>query len=108
MASRLVVPCASSSAIDAERSGSRGAVRRRRDIPAAKEFYAGTLGLNVTEENGMLMLHLAGGVPEVMLHLRKLGLLDTSVLTVTGSQPQVTIAPSGCGTRTPENRSARQ
>jgi len=27
---------------------------------------------------------LAGGVPEVMLHLRQLGLLDTSVLTVTG------------------------
>jgi putative YjhG/YagF family dehydratase len=28
---------------------------------------------------------LAGGVPEVMLHLARLGLLDTSVLTVTGS-----------------------
>jgi putative YjhG/YagF family dehydratase len=28
---------------------------------------------------------LAGGVPEVMLHLRRLDLLDTSVLTVTGS-----------------------
>ena len=27
---------------------------------------------------------LAGGVPEVMLHLRELGLLDTDVLTVTG------------------------
>jgi putative YjhG/YagF family dehydratase len=27
---------------------------------------------------------LAGGVPEVMLHLRDLGLLDTTVLTVTG------------------------
>ena len=27
---------------------------------------------------------LAGGVPEVMLHLRRLGLLDLSVLTVTG------------------------
>ena len=27
---------------------------------------------------------LAGGVPEVMLHLRRMGLLDTSVLTVTG------------------------
>jgi putative YjhG/YagF family dehydratase len=27
---------------------------------------------------------LAGGVPEVMLHLRRLGLLDTSVLTVAG------------------------
>jgi putative YjhG/YagF family dehydratase len=28
--------------------------------------------------------YLAGGVPEVMLHLRELGLLDESVLTVTG------------------------
>jgi putative YjhG/YagF family dehydratase len=27
---------------------------------------------------------LAGGVPEVMLHLRRLGLLDVSVLTITG------------------------
>jgi catechol 2,3-dioxygenase-like lactoylglutathione lyase family enzyme len=30
------------------------------DIPAAKRFYAETLGLKVTEENGMLTLHLAG------------------------------------------------
>jgi catechol 2,3-dioxygenase-like lactoylglutathione lyase family enzyme len=31
------------------------------DVPAAREFYADTLGLRVTEENGMLTLHLAGG-----------------------------------------------
>src|SRR6476646_5221321 len=31
------------------------------DIPAARDFYAGTLGLDVTEENGMLHLHLGGG-----------------------------------------------
>ena len=31
------------------------------DIPAAREFYAGTLGLDVSERNGMLSLHLAGG-----------------------------------------------
>jgi catechol 2,3-dioxygenase-like lactoylglutathione lyase family enzyme len=31
------------------------------DIPRAKEFYGGTLGLDVTEENGMLGLQLAGG-----------------------------------------------
>lgn len=31
------------------------------DIPAAKKFYGETLGLNVTEENGMLTLHIAGG-----------------------------------------------
>jgi catechol 2,3-dioxygenase-like lactoylglutathione lyase family enzyme len=31
------------------------------DVPKAREFYAQTLGLEVTEENGMLTLHLAGG-----------------------------------------------
>lgn len=31
------------------------------DIAAAREFYATTLGLEVTEENGMLTLHLGGG-----------------------------------------------
>ena len=29
-------------------------------------------------------LYSAGGVPEVMLHLRRLGLLDTTVMTITG------------------------
>ena len=31
------------------------------DIPAAKAFYEETLGLRVSEANGMLTLHLAGG-----------------------------------------------
>jgi predicted enzyme related to lactoylglutathione lyase len=31
------------------------------DIAKAKEFYGQTLGIEVTEENGMLTLHLAGG-----------------------------------------------
>ena len=31
-----------------------------------------------------VQLFLAGGVPEIMLHLRRLGLLDLAVLTVTG------------------------
>jgi catechol 2,3-dioxygenase-like lactoylglutathione lyase family enzyme len=31
------------------------------DIPKAKEFYAGTLGLDVAESHGVLTLHLAGG-----------------------------------------------
>jgi catechol 2,3-dioxygenase-like lactoylglutathione lyase family enzyme len=31
------------------------------DIPKAKAFYAETLGLEVSEENGMLTLHLGGG-----------------------------------------------
>jgi len=31
------------------------------DIPRAREFYGQTLGLEVTEDNDMLTLHLAGG-----------------------------------------------
>ncbi len=31
------------------------------DIPAAKKFYGETLGLDVSEEHGMLTLHIAGG-----------------------------------------------
>jgi len=31
------------------------------DIGKSKEFFGGTLGVEVTEENGMLTLHLAGG-----------------------------------------------
>jgi catechol 2,3-dioxygenase-like lactoylglutathione lyase family enzyme len=30
------------------------------DIPAAKTFYSETLGLRVSEEHGMLTLHIAG------------------------------------------------
>jgi predicted enzyme related to lactoylglutathione lyase len=33
------------------------------DIPKAKTFYIQTLGLNVSEMNGMLQLHIAGGNP---------------------------------------------
>jgi catechol 2,3-dioxygenase-like lactoylglutathione lyase family enzyme len=33
------------------------------DIPAARRFYADTLGLEVTEANGMLELRIAGGNP---------------------------------------------
>jgi catechol 2,3-dioxygenase-like lactoylglutathione lyase family enzyme len=36
------------------------------DIPAAKAFYADTLGLNVTEKNGMLTLHLGGDRPTLI------------------------------------------
>lgn len=31
------------------------------DIPRARQFYAETLGLEVSEEHGMLTLHIAGG-----------------------------------------------
>jgi catechol 2,3-dioxygenase-like lactoylglutathione lyase family enzyme len=30
------------------------------DIPRAKEFYGDTLGLEVSEDNGLLTLHIAG------------------------------------------------
>jgi catechol 2,3-dioxygenase-like lactoylglutathione lyase family enzyme len=31
------------------------------DVQQAREFYEGTLGLNVSEDNDLLILHLAGG-----------------------------------------------
>ena len=37
------------------------------DIPAAKSFYGETLGLEVSEDNGMLTLHIAGG-PEILVY----------------------------------------
>ena len=36
------------------------------DIHKAKQFYAETLGLEVTEENGMLTLHIAGDRPTLV------------------------------------------
>ena len=36
------------------------------DIPAAKRFYGETLGLTVSEENGMLTLHIAGDRPTLI------------------------------------------
>ncbi|GHF46924.1 catechol 2,3-dioxygenase-like lactoylglutathione lyase family enzyme [Deinococcus metalli] len=33
------------------------------DISAARAFYGGVLGLDVTEEHGMLRLHVTGGRP---------------------------------------------
>ena len=36
------------------------------DIAAAKQFYGETLGLKVTEENGLLTLHIAGDRPTLI------------------------------------------
>ena len=36
------------------------------DVPAAKRFYAETLGLRVTEEHGILTLHLGGETPVIV------------------------------------------
>ena len=37
------------------------------DIPRARQFYADTLGLEVSEENGMLTLHIADG-PDILIY----------------------------------------
>ncbi len=37
------------------------------DVPKAKAFYGDVLGLDVSEEHGMLRLHLAGGT-EVLVY----------------------------------------
>jgi catechol 2,3-dioxygenase-like lactoylglutathione lyase family enzyme len=36
------------------------------DIPRAKQFYGETLGLRVSEEDGMLTLHIAGDRPTLV------------------------------------------
>jgi catechol 2,3-dioxygenase-like lactoylglutathione lyase family enzyme len=36
------------------------------DIPAARAFYGDTLGIDVTEEHGMLILNLAGDRPTLI------------------------------------------
>ncbi|WP_284646736.1 YjhG/YagF family D-xylonate dehydratase [Paenibacillus silviterrae] len=41
---------------------------------------------NGPEPHPTVRAYLAGGVPEVMLHLRRMGLLDESVVTVTGEK----------------------
>ena len=37
------------------------------DVPAAKQFYSETLGLDVVEEHGMLGLQIAGGA-QIMIY----------------------------------------
>jgi catechol 2,3-dioxygenase-like lactoylglutathione lyase family enzyme len=36
------------------------------NVPKARQFYGDTLGLRVTEENGMLRLHIAGCSPTLV------------------------------------------
>lgn len=36
------------------------------DVPAARKFYGETLGLRVTEDNGILTLHIAGDRPTIV------------------------------------------
>jgi xylonate dehydratase len=46
---------------------------------------------NGPENYATVQVFLAGGTPEVMLHLRRTGLLDTSVMTVTGETLEVNL-----------------
>jgi catechol 2,3-dioxygenase-like lactoylglutathione lyase family enzyme len=36
------------------------------DVDAAREFYGGTLGIETSEENGLLTLHIAGDRPTLV------------------------------------------
>lgn len=63
--------------------------RRRMDVDDWRRVNAEVPRIVDVLPNGPVghptaQLYAAGGVPEVMLHLRKLGLLDTSVQTATG------------------------
>ena len=93
---------------DAQRDGRARGVRRLDEPAAAHPGDRHAAGLRAADGRGLdarqppgaaagrraaerpdrtirrCSVFLAGGVPEVMLHLRALGLLDTSVLTVTG------------------------
>ena len=40
------------------------------DIEAAREFYGDRLGIKVTEENGLLTLHLNGGERPTLIYLK--------------------------------------
>jgi catechol 2,3-dioxygenase-like lactoylglutathione lyase family enzyme len=41
------------------------------DIPAAQRFYGETLGIKVTEEHGMLTLHLAAGTRPTLVYPKR-------------------------------------
>jgi catechol 2,3-dioxygenase-like lactoylglutathione lyase family enzyme len=43
-----------------------------RDLQEAREFYAETLGLRTSEENGLMWLHLAGGRDTLVFQSSKL------------------------------------
>ena len=63
--------------------------RRRMDVEDWRRVNAEVPRIVDVLPNGPVghptaQLYAAGGVPEVMLHLRSLGLLDTSVMTATG------------------------
>ena len=54
-------------------------IRMNRSVPRLVDVLP-----NGPRNHPTVQVFMAGGVPEVMLHLRRMGLLDVSVLTVTG------------------------
>ena len=40
------------------------------DLAAAREFYEGKLGIRVTDEDGLLTLHLAGGDRPTLIYVK--------------------------------------
>src|SRR5688572_6536571 len=40
------------------------------DLAAAREFYEGKLGIRVTDEDGLLTLHLAGGERPTLIYAK--------------------------------------
>jgi catechol 2,3-dioxygenase-like lactoylglutathione lyase family enzyme len=40
------------------------------DLAAAREFYEGKLGIRVTDEDGLLTLHLAGGARPTLIYVK--------------------------------------
>jgi catechol 2,3-dioxygenase-like lactoylglutathione lyase family enzyme len=40
------------------------------DLAAAREFYEQTLGIRVSDENGLLTLHLAGGERPTLIYVK--------------------------------------
>ena len=67
------------------------------DIPKAKAFYADTLGLDVTEENGMLSLKFPGG--HIVLIYPKGDAHQPATFTVLNIQVDDIDAPVGGLTR---------
>ena len=67
------------------------------DVAAAKAFYGDTLGLDVTEDDGMLTLHLAGGRTRSSTRSRTTSRRRTrsSTSRSTTSRPPSTSSPSG-------------
>lgn len=68
------------------------------DIPAAKAFYTDVLELDVTEANGMLRLHLAGG-SEVLVYPKGEAHVPASFTVLNFPVDDVDVAVAGLTSR---------